>query len=370
MLLPFAVVLSTFSACTSDDDCSLNGICDTTSGRCDCDAEWSGVGCGVLNLLPTSRAAGFKPTNQSSWGGSIIRGDDGKLHMFAALMTEHCGLTSWATNSEVVHTVADTPTAPFRLLNVSSDGRAVPVLRRFAHNPTIHRNRDGRYLLYHIGCSATAEPCVNCARCTNGTTCTTCGGNAKHGSGCNGPHWTGLHSSESLYGPWRDEGEVTLSTPKANKWITNPCVVPAGKGNSNSSTGANATFLLYRQSSGSWPASSGGGERLGWAVSMQCPSAINCTYVDESATAPLLDVNLEDQYLWISHRGHFHALTHKNAAGAVSGHMWSRDGHNWRMSTIPPYNNTLFFSDGSTYECRKRARPMLIVENMVSSRLP
>ena len=79
MYLPFAV--AALAACTSDDDCSLNGVCNADSGRCDCDAEWSGAECGVLNLLPTSRAAGFKPANQSSWGGSIIRGDDGKLHM-------------------------------------------------------------------------------------------------------------------------------------------------------------------------------------------------------------------------------------------------------------------------------------------------
>jgi hypothetical protein len=57
--------------------------------------------------------SGFKPVNQSSWGGSIIRDENGRVHMFAALMTENCGLTSWATNSEIVHATADTPLGPF-----------------------------------------------------------------------------------------------------------------------------------------------------------------------------------------------------------------------------------------------------------------
>lgn len=97
--------------------------------------------------------------------------------MFAALMTEHCGLTSWETNSEIVHLVAQAPLGPFLPARAAGVGAGAgttntahgsapatragsfradqhaksrgyaPVVARFAHNPTIHRNAEGRYLL-------------------------------------------------------------------------------------------------------------------------------------------------------------------------------------------------------------------------------
>ena len=145
--------------CAGDLDCQLNGLC--KSGTCQCDAQWYCPNCELLALLPTAPANGLQPPNASTWGGSIIRGDDGKIHMFAAYMTENCGLTSWETNSEVVHAVADSPLGPFSIQET--------VLKRFAHNPTIHKVGD-EYLLFHIGCSATEEPCTTCKKCTNGTT--------------------------------------------------------------------------------------------------------------------------------------------------------------------------------------------------------
>ena len=152
------------------------------------------------------------------------------------------------------------------------------VVKRFAHNPTIHRNAAGRYapihatvyapihgvfefapdvfryLLFHIGCGATEEPCATCKHCTNGTTphsryapppppppppaaaAASSGVGVGGSSKCNGPHWTGLRSSLSLDGPWEDEGTVVLDTNKSNTWITNPCVVLPHGGAANATT--------------------------------------------------------------------------------------------------------------------------------------
>ena len=94
------------------------------------------------------------------------------VHMFAAKMTESCGLTSWATNSEVVHAIADSPEGPYRLVDSEHSPEGV-ILPRFAHNPMIKRTpgNGSRYLLYHIGCSASPPDCPDCVRhCSNGTT--------------------------------------------------------------------------------------------------------------------------------------------------------------------------------------------------------
>jgi hypothetical protein len=98
------LLASPAAACTDDDDCSLNGVCDTSSGVCACDAEWAGgdASCARLNLLPTTPGAGFHPPNASSWGGSLVRGDDGRVHMFAALMTEReCDLLHMLSASTI-----------------------------------------------------------------------------------------------------------------------------------------------------------------------------------------------------------------------------------------------------------------------------
>ena len=43
--------------------------------------------------------------------------------------------------------------------------------------------------------------------------------------------------------------------------------------------------------------------------------------------------------------------------------MWSRDGLHWRTSAVAPYNNTIALVGGGVYQCGKRARPMLLVED-------
>ena len=70
--------------CVSNLDCSLNGICDTKTGFCECDPAWTGKNCGVLNVLPAKVANGYNRTNSSSWGASVIADaeDAGKWHMF------------------------------------------------------------------------------------------------------------------------------------------------------------------------------------------------------------------------------------------------------------------------------------------------
>lgn len=92
-------------ACNSDADCSYNGACQ--SSGCRCTAAWSGPSCSTLNLLPATRGAGLHDigSNMSSWGGSVLKGDDEKYHMWSSEMVNHCGLDTWTSNSHVVHAV-------------------------------------------------------------------------------------------------------------------------------------------------------------------------------------------------------------------------------------------------------------------------
>ena len=60
--------------CSTDTDCSLNGVC--TNQRCACDLPWGGESCGVLLFFPLPRpsaAYGYQP-NVTSWGGNAVYG--------------------------------------------------------------------------------------------------------------------------------------------------------------------------------------------------------------------------------------------------------------------------------------------------------
>jgi hypothetical protein len=97
--------------CRSNDDCSLNGKC--SSGKCNCRPAWKGARCETLSLLPATKGAGYRGMddghNTSSWGGAVLPGPDGKYHMWAAEMTEHCGIGAWAQNSRIIRATSDTP---------------------------------------------------------------------------------------------------------------------------------------------------------------------------------------------------------------------------------------------------------------------
>ena len=60
--------------CTTDMDCSLNGVCNAKSGVCTCRPAWIGQACQTLNLLPAALdTSGYRyqtsaGANLSSWG--------------------------------------------------------------------------------------------------------------------------------------------------------------------------------------------------------------------------------------------------------------------------------------------------------------
>lgn len=49
----------------------------------------------------------------TSWGGSVIKADDGEYHMFAAVFAGHQGLGKWSSTSEIMHLVSQVPEGPF-----------------------------------------------------------------------------------------------------------------------------------------------------------------------------------------------------------------------------------------------------------------
>ena len=159
--------------CTTDEDCSLNGVC--TSGACHCDPGWTtlpfgGPWCGFLDFLPSPISKcgpacafhggeGGVDMATTSWGGSVIgpsQNADAKYWMFAAEMAQHCTLGEWTTNSQVVTAVSDTPLGPF-----VRQAMAIPP---WSHNPEAIRAADGTYVIFTLGPGKGLTHEKNCTR--------------------------------------------------------------------------------------------------------------------------------------------------------------------------------------------------------------
>ena len=92
-------------SCSNMGDCSYNGNC-TNNNECVCFAQWTGKHCATLNFLATPKDNGLQTIidgqRVSSWGGSVIRDDNGTYWMYAAEMGYFCGINVWLSNSIVV----------------------------------------------------------------------------------------------------------------------------------------------------------------------------------------------------------------------------------------------------------------------------
>jgi hypothetical protein len=107
-------------------------------------------------------------------------------------------------DSEIIRAVADSPGGPFV--------HAQTVIAPFAHNPTIRKMPDGRFVLYMIG----GTPSAHIVNCTNGTQSSgardadAAAGEPGRLSAGDGPFGSSIRASvaDSVYGPWSAPSEV------------------------------------------------------------------------------------------------------------------------------------------------------------------
>lgn len=96
---------------------------------------------GAETVRPRYADNGIEDTDRSYWGGNIIKGDDGKYHLYVCGWREDSpkGHHEWP-NSIVYHTVSEHPYGPFAIQDTVGAG----------HNPEIFRTRQGKYVIYVI----------------------------------------------------------------------------------------------------------------------------------------------------------------------------------------------------------------------------
>lgn len=340
-------------SCSSDADCSYNGICLRTTSLCECSAEWTGDRCQTLKLAPAlSRDAGLRARdedrNTSTWGGSVLLDDDGEtLHMWAAEMLNHCGIDSWTTNSHIIHAVCRKSNGTKRDACTRFE-RIGEVWPAFSHEPNVVRAPTGEWIMYFTASQNISGPQPPvCTACSNGRTSASCNGSAA-GSGPTYMTW-----SHSPFGPWRtpqrlffDQKEkIDMDTNLAVVVLSNGSVVGIGR------TGGPPTGIVARLVS---------------AEHWRDPSSYRMR-VDEMLFPDTHIMNyagVEDPFLWIDANGVFHAVFHNQIQNdderLCGGHAFSVDGtRNWTF-TGTAWSNTVHFEDGTSYAFSRRERPHLI----------
>ncbi|KAI0164580.1 hypothetical protein GGR57DRAFT_204413 [Xylariaceae sp. FL1272] len=309
-------------ACTTDEDCSLNGIC-SSNQTCLCDPGWRAGDCGELDLYPATRWSGYNHTNatgpdyykegagNSSWCGHIVQDREDKqlFHLILSQMIHGCGLSGWRPFSTVVRAESRTgPAGPYDF--------AQSLFGTFHHNPTvIYSPADDKYLLYCIGKDVEAP-----------TTC----------------------SSEK----WANTISVSSSSD-LREWS------------------ALQPLLENQTNPAPWPLWSAENQTQDMLLAVEdnnIYSAANYSGPYTQIVSTSYNKSFEDPFLWQDKRGNWHFLAHYLIdiplglkGPRVSAHSFAR---NWEgpwifRNTTLAYNTTVDFTDGSSIVYYRRERPKL-----------
>lgn len=306
----------------------------------------------VDRILPAPVGGGYEDPDYWVWGASVIKGEDGKYHMFASRWLKKLGFGKWVTNSEVVHAVADTPVGPYKTVALALPMRGKEYWDGMCtHNPRVVKYKD-KYLLYYFGNTYDFEqPSIENTELSK-------------------ENWEkawmnkriGVAISESVYGPWK-RLDTPVIEPREGHWdasiTSNPAPVV------NEKTGE--ILLMYKSSSeGSEPP-------LLLGVSKATNPEGPYTRLSEQPIfrfeAPGKEhVDVEDPYVWWN--GEKYEAIIKDRSGEICGdegggvHAWSDDGINWQLfDKVRAYSRDIAWDDGTTTHQNHFERPFLLIED-------
>ncbi len=312
----------------------------------------------IDRLLPAPVDGGFSMDDYWIWGASVIKGEDGRYHMFASRWSKKVGFGNWVTNSEVVRAVADSPAGPYAFEEVVLPVRGKEYFDGLVtHNPRIIKYQDF-YLLYYFGTSFDFDqPTAD---------------NPEPSQENWRKAWMnkriGLAISKSVFGPWERLNHPVIE-PRPGKWdasITSnpaPVVIPE--------TGE--ILLMYKSSSeGPEPPLLLGVAKSGNPRGPYQRLSDEPIFRFETTENQKNDV--EDPYVWRA-KNRFEVLM-KDRFGHICGEegggirAWSDNGIDWNLYDQPlAYSRTIRWDNGKTTVQNHFERPFLLIEEGVPTHL-
>ncbi|SNR32027.1 hypothetical protein SAMN06265371_101217 [Lutibacter agarilyticus] len=298
----------------------------------------------------------LRDSDYHNWGSSIVKGEDGKYHLFYAQMSQAIGFSSWLTDGIVSHAVADSVAGPYVHKEVVLEGRGPDYWDAYtAHNPRI-KFFDGKYYLYYMS--------------------TNVGGRilskieweeARHGGISNEfralvrqNQRIGVAVSESVNGPWKrfDNPIVEPEGPIAQ--ITcNPAVSKRPDGGYIMIVRGDKPNVKY--SNGKWPTQN--------ELIRSQAIALSNTPIGPWKIQPKLAVgnlNSEDPAIWYdATRDRYYGIYH---AFGYMGMITSVDGVNWKKAKhYKVLDKAIKKADGTEILAGRLERPFIFVEDGVAT---
>jgi len=297
-------------------------------------------------LKPSVKNGGFRMENYWIWGGSVIKGEDGRYHMFVSRWPKDKPFfNGYIFYSEIVRAVADKPEGPFTFQEVVLKQRGQKFWDgRMTHNPTIRKSGD-TYLLFYIGTTYKGsgpspeelkEPLQeNMKRLKDETY---------------SKIRIGLATSKSVFGPWKRNEKPILET-RTGKWDSIVTTNPAPWVNDDGSI-----LMIYRSNVPNV------GTRLGVA------KAANWYSPFIRLTDQYLDLHVEDPFIWWED-DHYEMIA-KDQSGKLTGefqsgvHASSKNGIDWQIcDPKKAYSRKIVWDDGTSTIMGSVERPQLLFEN-------
>lgn len=272
-------------------------------------------GWGASNVQPRDQDNGLEDKSNASWSywdGRIIKGGDGRFHLFGSRWSQGAGHNGWF-GSECVHAVSNSnPLGPYIDQGLCYDDE-----NGLGHNVMASQLPDGRYFIL---VSETRRPAI-------------------------------IYTSESLDGPWEREGTITTEA--------NGFPVDASSG---SNLHSNTT--LWVNDDGSILATSRDGVIMLSTNGILGPYLVQSTSVYDSSIEYSPTGTPEDPCLWYS-GGKYH-MVYSYPLDRISYHLTSVDGiHDWQNEGVAFEATEPFieYEDGTVNVWNKLERPQVYLEN-------
>ena len=281
--------------------------------------------------------SGFKQEGYWVWGSSIIKGDDGKYHMYVSRWPKtlkfHPG---WMVSSEIVHAVSDTAVGPYLFSDAALGKRSPEYWDGCSqHNPNIFKHGD-TYVLYYMGSTHPfGEPLEHADEVNMNTKYSIVGRSNKR---------IGVATSKSPYGPWTRPDSPTM-TPKPGTFysflVSNPTPVIHEDG---------SVLLMFkcREYNDKFPYH--GTMKIGVAKAPHYAGPYEVV-VDEPIFSEDRFGVVEDPFIWKDKKG-YHMLAkdqHASVGGVFHAGILahSDNGIDWRLDANPTaYTKRIQWSDG------------------------
>ena len=302
-----------------------------------------------------------------SWGGTVNHGDDGMWHMHVAQFVGLCGFNQWATNSRIVHAVADAPDGRYEVAD-----EAVPV---WSHNPAVTRAPTGEWVMTWVQ-NRTVDAAAVAAQCD-------ADGNVIRNSSVTVlplQQHNFMAVAKNPGGPWSSP----IPLDSVFDGAVAPFLVQKKYPNRNTnlvmSIQADGSMVgLWRRCCSPPPAlqpPGGGGASVVFSVRAPDWRNVSSWRASSVPILPALHANgYEDPHVWrdAKRKGVFHAIFHGMIGGwhkpefnntQVGTHAYSADGGRTWVDTGVAFNLTVEYSDGrGPVNFIQRERPHLVLNS-------